>query len=324
MTDMRRDDFPAASVWLVGAGPGDAELLTRKAERLIGRATIVFYDALVGPDILEMAARSARLVHVGKRSGRHSKDQKAIDSLIVEAALAGERVVRLKGGDPAIFGRATEELEACRTAGVPVRICPGVTAASAAAASLGVSLTLRGLARKLTFVTAHARAGEPLNLDWAPLADPEATLAIYMGKAAAGEVSQRLIEQGLAGDTPVALVENASLPNERIFQTRLDLLGLASRTALGSGPALLLIGAALGQDHLGGPRLPRRKPHYTVDPGPDLRSVSLAEKSRQHGKLAGAAGFEPANAGTKNRCLTTWRRPNGQMAGPCCRKRSRA
>ncbi|MGE4304559.1 MAG: uroporphyrinogen-III C-methyltransferase [Novosphingobium sp.] len=247
MTDFRKNDFPGGSVWLVGAGPGDAELLTRKAERLIGEASVVFYDALVGADILEMAARSARLVHVGKRSGRHSKDQGTIDTLIVEAALQGEKVVRLKGGDPAIFGRATEELEACRAAGVAVRICPGVTAASAAAASLGASLTLRGLARKLTFVTAHARAGEELELDWARLADPEATLAVYMGKAAAPQVSAKLITAGLPAETPVALVENASLPAERQFHTRLDLLPLAARTALGDGPALLLIGAAMAR-----------------------------------------------------------------------------
>ena len=239
-------DFPAGMVWLVGAGPGDPDLLTRKAERLLQGASIVFYDALVGPGVLALAG-SARLVPVGKRSGRHSKDQKTIDQLIVAAALAGERVVRLKGGDPSIFGRATEEMTACRDAGVPVAVCPGITAASAAAASLGASLTLRGLARKLTLVTAHARAGEVLDLDWAALADPQATLAIYMGKAAAREVSQGLIAAGLAADTPVAMVENASLPDERIFRTRLDLLPLAARTALGDGPALLLIGAAMGQ-----------------------------------------------------------------------------
>lgn len=247
MPELHADsDFLPGMVWLVGAGPGDPELLTRKAERLIGQASVVFYDALVGEGVIGLAARGARLVHVGKRSGRHSKDQKTIDKLIVEAALAGERVVRLKGGDPSIFGRATEELEACREAQVPVRICPGVTAASAAAAGIGASLTLRGLARKLTFVTAHARAGEELDIDWAKLADPEATLAVYMGKAAAGEVSQRLISAGLAGDTPVALVENASLPSQRIMTTRLDLLGLAAKTALGDGPALLLIGQAIG------------------------------------------------------------------------------
>lgn len=232
-------------VWLVGSGPGDPELLTRKAERLLGEATVIFYDALVGPDILDLAARDARRVYVGKRSGRHSKDQRSIDRLIVEAARAGERVVRLKGGDPAIFGRATEELEACRAAGVPVRICPGVTAASAAAASAGLSLTLRGLARKLTFVTAHVRAGEDLSLDWPALCDPEATLAVYMGKAAAASLAANLISAGLPKDTPVVIIENASLPAERIFHTRLSLLPIAALTALGRGPALLLIGAAM-------------------------------------------------------------------------------
>lgn len=238
----------AGEVWLVGAGPGDPDLLTRKAEKLIRAASVVFYDALVGPEVLELASPQARLVHVGKRSGRHSKDQGTIDRLIVEAALAGERVVRLKGGDPSIFGRANEELEACHAAGVPVRICPGVTAASAASASLGLSLTLRGLARKLVFVTAHLREGKGVNLDWNALADPEATLAVYMGKSAAPVLAAGLIEAGLSADTPVAMVENASLPGERIFRTRLDLLPLAAKTALGDGPALLLIGEALRQN----------------------------------------------------------------------------
>jgi uroporphyrin-III C-methyltransferase len=236
------DLIPRGTVWLVGAGPGDPDLLTRKAERLIRHASVIFYDALVGPGVLELVPRDTRLVSVGKRSGRHSKGQKTIDALIVEAALGGERVVRLKGGDPSIFGRATEEMTACRAAGVPVRVCPGVTAASAAAASLGLSLTLRGLARQLTFVTAHARAGEELALDWAALADPQATLAIYMGKAAAPTVSARLIAAGLAPETPVVMVESASLPGERQFSTRLDLLPLAARTALGDGPAVILVG----------------------------------------------------------------------------------
>jgi uroporphyrin-III C-methyltransferase len=240
-------DFPPGMVWLVGAGPGDPELLTRKAERLIRMADVVFHDALVGSGIVALAGGQARVVPVGKRSGRHSRAQGDIDRMIVAAALSGQRVVRLKGGDPAIFGRATEELGACRAAGVAVAICPGVTAASAAAASLGQSLTLRAMARKLVLVTAHARAGEVLDLDWQALADPRATLAIYMGKAAAADIARQLIAAGLPHATPVALVENASLPEERRFHTRLDLLPLAARTALGDGPALLLIGAALAQ-----------------------------------------------------------------------------
>lgn len=239
------DDFAPGTVWLAGAGPGDPDLLTRKAERLMREASVIFHDALVAPGIMALAPSHVRLVSVGKRSGRHSKDQKTISALLVEAALAGERVLRLKGGDPSIFGRAAEELDACRAAGVPVYICPGLTAASAAAASLGRSLTLRGLARRLTFVTAHTTAGAALDLDWQALADPEATLAVYMGKAAAPQVAAGLIAAGMPPDTPIALVENASLPEERQIVTRLDLLPLAARSSLGEGPAVILIGRAI-------------------------------------------------------------------------------
>ena len=232
-------------VWLVGAGPGDPDLLTRKAERLIKAASIIFFDALVGTGVLALATGGARMVPVGKRSGRHSKDQASINDLLLEAALDGERVVRLKGGDPSIFGRAAEEIEHLAAFGVRVRVCPGVTAASAAAASAGISLTLRGLSRRLEFITAHARAGEELDLDWGHIADREATLCVYMGKAAAGHVAKQLMRAGLARNTPVLVVENASLPDERIFSTRLDLLPLAVHTAIGDGPAVLLIGEAV-------------------------------------------------------------------------------
>src|SRR5690606_12717083 len=132
-------------VWLVGAGPGDPDLLTRKAERLIHAASVIFHDALVGPGILALCPPHVRLVGVGKRSGRHSRSQAAINALLVEAALAGERVVRLKGGDPSVFGRSAEEAAVLAAHGIGVRICPGITAASAGAASAGVSLSLRGL-----------------------------------------------------------------------------------------------------------------------------------------------------------------------------------
>ena len=232
-------------VWLVGAGPGDPGLLTRKAEGLIAVATVIFHDALVGPGILDLAGPGARLVPVGKRSGRHSKDQRAINELLVEAALAGERVVRLKGGDPSIFGRSAEEMQALRGHGIRVCVCPGITAASAAAASAGLSLTLRGLSRKLVFITAHARAGEPLDLDWAALADPEATLAIYMGKAACRWISGQLVAAGLPAATPAMIVENASLPNERVVRTTLALLEIAAASAVTDGPAILLVGSAI-------------------------------------------------------------------------------
>jgi uroporphyrin-III C-methyltransferase len=242
---MPHDLIAPGSVWLVGAGPGDPDLLTRKAERLIAAADVVFYDALVGPGVLDLIPAGVERVGVGKRSGRHSKDQGTIDDLIVAAALAGRRVVRLKGGDPSVFGRSTEEVDACAAHGIPVRICPGITAASAAAAAGTLSLTLRGLARSLTFVTAHARKDEPLDLDWASLARADTTLAVYMGRAAAGEVARSLIHAGLAADTPVVIAVNVSLPDERLIHGRLDALAFLVRTIGDRDPALLLIGPAM-------------------------------------------------------------------------------
>lgn len=236
--------FMPGSVWLVGAGPGDPDLLTRKAERLLGQADIVFYDALVGEGILDLASQ-AELVSVGKRSGRHSKDQGTIDELIVAAAVEGRRVLRLKGGDPSIFGRSAEELAACTAHGVPVHICPGITAASAAAASGLASLTLRGEARQLTFLTAHARAGEALDLDWTRLASSGATLGIYMGRSAAPEIARKLIAAGRDPATAVMVAVNVSRPDERLLRGRLDALSFLVRTIGQNDPTLLLIGEAV-------------------------------------------------------------------------------
>lgn len=238
------DDFKPGTVWLVGAGPGDPDLLTRKAEWLLRRADIVFHDALVGEGVLAFAPQ-AELVSVGKRSGRHSKDQATIDTLIVKAALAGRRVLRLKGGDASIFGRSAEELAACATHGVPVHICPGITAASAAAANGLASLTLRGKARQLIFLTAHARENEPLDLEWAKLASGDATLAIYMGRAAAPEIARNLIAAGRDPATPVMVAVNVSQPNERLLRGRLDALAFLVRTIGQDDPTLLLVGAAM-------------------------------------------------------------------------------
>ena len=244
---MSRDDFPAGSVWLVGAGPGDPDLLTRKAARLLALAEIVFHDALVGPAILDLVPRRATLVSVGKRAGRHSKYQQSIDQLLVAAARSGQRVVRLKGGDPSVFGRSNEELAALAAAGIVARVCPGVTAASAAAAAAGVSLTLRGEVRALTFVTAHARAGEPLDLDWTALAADRSGLAIYMGREAAGEIARNLIAAGRAPATPVLVAVNASLPSERIIRGELGALPFLVRSIGAKDPTLLLIGAMVAR-----------------------------------------------------------------------------
>ena len=245
---MPHDDFPAGSVWLVGAGPGDPDLLTRKAARLIAAADIVFHDALVGPGVLALIPPGTPRVSVGKRSGRHSKDQATIDTLIVAAALTGQRVLRLKGGDPALFARTAEEVAACAASGVAVRICPGITAASAAAASAGMSLSLRGLARRVTFVTAHAQPGKPLDLDWTILAATDATLAIYMGRAAATTVAQQLIAAGRSPETPVLVVVNASLPSERIIRGRLSALAFLVDAISASDPAMLIVGEAVAGD----------------------------------------------------------------------------
>lgn len=241
----RNDMIAPGTVWLVGAGPGDPDLLTRKAEHLLAAADIVFHDALVGAGVLDLVPAHVARVSVGKRSGRHSKDQESINDLIVKAAKSGRRVVRLKGGDPAIFGRATEEIAHCHAHGVPVRICPGITAASAASASAVASLTLRGVARGLTFVTAHARAGEPLDLDWAALARAETTLAIYMGRAASGTVSRALIAHGLDPETPVMIGVNVSLPTERILRGKLSALEFLVRAVSDTDPTVLLIGEAI-------------------------------------------------------------------------------
>lgn len=239
------EDFPAGMVWLVGAGPGDPELLTRKAERLIRAADVIFHDALVSADVLALARPDTRLEGVGKRSGCHSKAQVDINDLLVEAARQGLRVVRLKGGDPSIFGRSAEEMDHLAVHGVPVRVCPGVTTASAAAAGALASLTLRGAARGVTFVTAHLRAGEPLKLDWQTLALPHATLGIYMGRAAAGEIARQLIEAGRDPETPVMVAVNVSRPDERLIRGKLAALPFLVAAISEDDPTLLLIGEAV-------------------------------------------------------------------------------
>lgn len=245
----QNDLITPGTVWLVGAGPGDPDLLTRKAERLLRSADVVFHDALVGPAILSLARDGCEVISVGKRSGRHSKDQETINDLIVAAAKSGKRVVRLKGGDPSIFGRSAEEIDHCHRHGVAVRICPGITAASAAAASGLASLTLRGAARGLTFVTAHARAGGEDDLDWIARTCPTSTLAVYMGRAAAPEIARRLVAAGRSPDTPVMVAVNLSLPDERLIRGTLGALPFLTTMISDDDPTLLLIGEAVAREN---------------------------------------------------------------------------
>ncbi|HYE46685.1 MAG TPA: uroporphyrinogen-III C-methyltransferase [Caulobacter sp.] len=232
----------AGAVWLVGAGPGDPDLLTIKAARVIGTADVIVHDGLVSAEILDLAPAGARLIDVAKRKSRHTLPQDDINELIVALARQGLTVVRLKGGDPFVFGRGGEELAACRAAGVDCQVVPGVTAALAASSSAGAPLTHRGAAQSVTFVTGHAAHGEP-DLDWPALARANQTVVIYMGLTTAGLIAERLLDAGRAGSTPALIVVNASRPDEQRLSTTLG--GLAETAAGLSGPALLMVGEAM-------------------------------------------------------------------------------
>ena len=229
---------------LVGAGPGDPELLTLKAVRALREADVILYDDLVSDAVLAFARREARKIHVGKRGGAPSCTQTAITDLAILLAKEGERVVRLKGGDPLIFGRADEELAAAHAAGVPVSIVCGISAAQGAAAALGLSLTRRGIARRVQFVTAHAQTGDlPASLDWQSLADPDASTCIYMGRRQLGDFLQRAMQHGLAANTPARLVINATRPNQHVIAAEASSLAQAAALAP-EGPAVVLLGRA--------------------------------------------------------------------------------
>ena len=251
----------SGAVWLVGAGPGDPDLLTIKALKILKIADVVVHDGLVSDEILELAPASARRISVAKRKSRHSYSQDEINRMLVAFALEGLKVVRLKGGDPFIFGRGGEELEACRVAGVECQIVPGVTAALAASASAGAPLTHRGSAQAVTFVTGHASNGAEPDLDWASLAKANQTVVIYMGLSQAAPIAARLLGAGRANSTPALIVENASRADERRLVT--TLAGLAEAAAALSGPALLIVGEAMALAQAG--------------EGRDVTEIALAE-----------------------------------------------
>lgn len=230
----------AGVVWLVGAGPGDPELLTLKALKLLQQADVVVHDRLTPQPILELAGPGARLIDVGKRKSRHTLPQDGINELLVGLAREGLNVVRLKGGDPFVFGRGGEELQACRAAGVECHVVPGVSSGIAAGAAAGAPLTHRGLAQAVTFVTGHASSGAEPDLDWASLAKANQTLVVYMGLTTAPQIAGRLIGAGRAPSTPALIVERASLPDEVRILTTLAGLGEAARGL--DGPAILIVG----------------------------------------------------------------------------------
>ncbi len=227
-------------VWLVGAGPGDPDLLTLRAARLVMNAKVIVHDGLVDPAILALARRDARLISVAKRRSRHTMPQDAINALLVAEALAGRDVVRLKGGDPFIFGRGGEEAEACRAAGVPVEVVPGISAAIGGAAAALMPLTHRRAASVVSFVAGQCKGLSEQN--WAGLAGQGRTLVIYMGLATAEAITEKLIADGLSPEMPVAVIENATRPTMRVLRAPLaGLADLVTRHKVQS-PAVIVIG----------------------------------------------------------------------------------
>ncbi len=233
-------------VFLVGAGPGDPELLTLKAARLLRAAGVVLHDSLVDPRVIAIAGPAARLIDVGKRCGRHAASQAQICRLLVEEARGGHNVVRLKGGDPMVFGRASEEMDALRAHGIAFEVVPGITAATAAAAALNLSLTQRGVARSLHFLTGHgAQGGLPAH-DFVSLTKSGGTLVVYMGGETLPGLAAHFIEAGMPPDMPAILIENASLPSRRSVAATIATLPRLHAAQAASGPVLILIGEALG------------------------------------------------------------------------------
>jgi uroporphyrin-III C-methyltransferase len=232
-----------SKVWLVGAGPGAPDLLTLRAARLLEAADVVLHDALVHPATLALASR-ARLIDVGKRFGRVSTEQRFIHRAMIEAARKHSCVVRLKGGDPMLFGRAQEEIDALEAAGIPWEVVPGVTAATAAAASLGASLTRRGMARSVAFVTPRVGPGEPPS-GWLGAALGADSVVLYMAAGASQDIARELIAAGKRAATPAAVVESASLEGERRLVTTLGELA-QTPLARATGPVALCVGEVFG------------------------------------------------------------------------------
>ena len=235
------DPAAVGRVAIVGAGPGDPDLLTLKALRALQQADVVVYDKLVGDGILELARRDAERIYVGKSKGHHSVTQEQINALLVEQAHAGRRVVRLKGGDPFVFGRGGEEVAALKRHGIETELVPGITAAAGCAAAAGIPLTHRGVAQAVTFVTGHGQDGDP-DLDWDALASGGQTLAVYMGVSKADAIAARLIAAGRSADTPVSVVENGTTARERRVIGTLGTFADLMRNQEIAGPALILIG----------------------------------------------------------------------------------
>lgn len=246
--DPGADRIPA-KVTLVGAGPGDPDLLTLRAARALAEARLVLYDKLVSKEVLKLVNPQADLIYVGKQSGQHVLTQDGIIELMVRLASSGRSVVRLKGGDPYIFGRGGEEAQALAAAGIAFEVIPGISAAQGMAAAAGIPLTHRDHATQVVFVTGHLRDerhGRGLELDWASLARPHQTIVIYMGVATLPIVCRELARHGLGADTPAAVIENVTLPSQRVVTGTLSTLPTLARVHAVRAPALVVIGGVVG------------------------------------------------------------------------------
>lgn len=227
---------------LVGAGPGDAELMTIKALRLLQQADVVVYDRLVSDDILSLIPSGVSRIPVGKEVGKHCIPQQQINEIIINLANSGRKVVRLKGGDPFMFGRGGEEIIALNKHQIPFEVVPGITSASGCSAYSGIPLTHRGMSRRVQFITGHFNNNEPLDLNWQSIADPESTLVIYMGIANLPLVVKSLINAGLPASTPAAAIQNGTTELQQRAITTLDQLNAAIQQRQMIAPVMIIIG----------------------------------------------------------------------------------
>jgi uroporphyrin-III C-methyltransferase len=241
---------PIGKVFLVGAGPGAPDLLTVRALRVIEAAHIVVHDRLGSAGVLALVPRGAARIDVGKQAGRHPVPQAEINEMLVRLARSGHIVVRLKGGDPLIFGRGGEEALALAEAGIPFEVVPGITAGQACAAALCVPLTHRGVAESVRYITGHCRSDRALDLDWRGLADPRTTLIVYMGMAGIGQIAAELAGHGRSADTPVLAISRATMSDQRWLASSLQALAADVGRAQLPSPTLFIIGEVVSLAHL--------------------------------------------------------------------------